>query len=490
MTTAAEVRYRSLANCLLEFGRSPGLYALRLREPAELFADLDTVALWALGRLPGVLEQQLGPARSTDVVAAAVLFVQRACFEPGNTHYQVLGLASDDFAPDRLRARYRALIRLTHPDMGVQGLPPNAAGMVNRANEVLSDEAARRHYDEQLAQRLTTRGRTKPAPDQGGAAGAAARGGVGPDRRGGPATAYRPGGDALSSGGRLSSLMARYPRQVRLGLVAGGAVLPLLAIAFWVAHETTFSASQMLVARAPGVDAGATPDRRAHLVKAVPAVAPAPVASTPLSSVGDSAPLPATLSHELRSSPQSAPSASTTSPNPPLPAAPARPAPSQKPMAVARSDTPARQSSGVSTTVDAVKPVVTQPPEPPPAAVPVAVWPVDAGSSRKYLDDIVATLERPAEAQRLNAYFLKMRVKGSLLRPATDAQSVATRWQVQRSAWSESQTPGVLTLRSVLVLSPSTSAAGETAGAFRLLAEFRGTREGTVLERLELVREH
>ena len=84
MTTAAEVRYRSLANCLLEFGRSPGLYALRLREPAELFAELDTVALWALGRLPGVLEQQLGPARSTDVVAAAVLFVQRAC-TPGRS---------------------------------------------------------------------------------------------------------------------------------------------------------------------------------------------------------------------------------------------------------------------------------------------------------------------------------------------------------------------------------------------------------------------
>ncbi len=46
--------------------------------------------------------------------------------------------------------------------MGVQGLPPNAAGIVNRAQEVLSDPELREQYDERLARR---------APEPGIAAG-------------------------------------------------------------------------------------------------------------------------------------------------------------------------------------------------------------------------------------------------------------------------------------------------------------------------------
>ncbi|WP_431777442.1 J domain-containing protein [Ottowia caeni] len=134
-----------LARELLSFSQAPGKYALRLGEPKSLFNRLDTVAQWAAGRLPAELTPQV-----SQLTAAAVLFIQRACFTPGNTHYQILGLTASTLTPELLRTRYRSLIRLTHPDMGIAGLPPDAAGMVNRALDVLSDDAARQRYDDQL----------------------------------------------------------------------------------------------------------------------------------------------------------------------------------------------------------------------------------------------------------------------------------------------------------------------------------------------------
>ncbi|MBK7720601.1 MAG: J domain-containing protein [Simplicispira sp.] len=124
----------ALARVLLDFGRTPGRYALRLREPAELHAQIDTLALWALGRVPEGLQ-----AQAQEIKAAAVMFIQRACFAPENNHYQILGLPQGPVDAELLRTRYRALIRLTHPDMGVEGLPANAAGLVNRAQKVLAD---------------------------------------------------------------------------------------------------------------------------------------------------------------------------------------------------------------------------------------------------------------------------------------------------------------------------------------------------------------
>jgi hypothetical protein len=137
----------ALCGALLDFAAAPGRHALRLREPAVLFDELDLVALWALGRLPE------GVAQPQAVRQAALLFVLRACFAPGLNHYQLLGL-SRSFHAAQLRARYRALIRLTHPDMGIEGLPVGAAGMVNRAHAVLADEAQRALYDRQLFAQL------------------------------------------------------------------------------------------------------------------------------------------------------------------------------------------------------------------------------------------------------------------------------------------------------------------------------------------------
>ena len=137
-----------LSEALLDFAAAPGRHALRMGEPAVLFEAMDTLAQWALGRLPA---QAPEPTR---LRAAALLFITRACFAMGNSHYQLLGLRPHEVTPERLRSRYRALIGLTHPDRAIAGLPPDAAGMINRAHEVLANARQRAEYDLELAKKL------------------------------------------------------------------------------------------------------------------------------------------------------------------------------------------------------------------------------------------------------------------------------------------------------------------------------------------------
>lgn len=256
----------ALAKVLLDFGRTPGRYALRLREPRELYAQLDTVALWAQGRVPDALQ-----AQAQEIKAAAVLFIQRACFAQENTHYQVLGLMPGAVDPELLRTRYRALIRLTHPDMGVQGLPSGAAGMVNRAQEVLANPELRERYDQQLegSARPTWQG-VAPAPA--------------------PSTAdvrsmQRRRLDSHHHAGlgeRWRALWARYPTQARLLLTATGVGVLVLGLLTWAANDAPGGA--LVVARAPAKAGAATPQSLARSPVTQTAARPAstaPQARTP-----------------------------------------------------------------------------------------------------------------------------------------------------------------------------------------------------------------
>ena len=209
----------ALARVLLDFGRTPGRYALRLREPAELHAQIDTLALWALGRVPEGLQ-----AQAQEIKAAAVMFIQRACFAPENNHYQILGLPQGPVDAELLRTRYRALIRLTHPDMGVEGLPANAAGLVNRAQKVLADPALRERYDQELENDAWPRWRT--APPVAAAAGAPLV------RKPEPHWAAPKGRLGVREG--WSALWARYPLQARLLLTATGVGALVLALLAWL----------------------------------------------------------------------------------------------------------------------------------------------------------------------------------------------------------------------------------------------------------------
>jgi hypothetical protein len=224
----------ALCEALLDFAATPGRHALRLREPALLFDELDLVALWALGRVPeGLNETQA-------VRQAALLFVLRACFSPGLSHYQLLGL-SPAFTAGQLRARYRALIRLTHPDMGIEGLPVGAAGMVNRAHAVLADEAQRAMYDRQLFAQLPS---AAALPTDAG-------------QDAGRVGAVKLGRTDLAWGGSRWSLFRHVASmQVLRVALTGGVLLVAAALALAWAMRGTGNQSR-LVAQESVVDVGA-----------------------------------------------------------------------------------------------------------------------------------------------------------------------------------------------------------------------------------------
>lgn len=218
---------QALSQALMDFAAAPGRHALRLREPAILFDGLDTVALWALGRMPvGLAEPQ--PLRQ-----AALLFVLRACFAPDLNHYQLLGL-SPGFSAAQLRSRYRALIRLTHPDMGIEGLPAEAAGMVNRAHAVLGDGSQRAAYDRRLLTQLpTAAGAPKAKPHDTPHAKGQHKGpvrGHGPGRTGAAAGM----GQRVAAGSRWAGLRhVVQAKGLRLVSLVGALSLGVLGLLVW-----------------------------------------------------------------------------------------------------------------------------------------------------------------------------------------------------------------------------------------------------------------
>lgn len=121
-----------LAEALRQYLQAPGRYAVRLGQPPELHEQWDTVAQWALGRIPDALRDD------ADVLhRAAVLFLKRTCLAEDSTPHEVLALGPGACAPERVRARYRMLIRLTHPDVGIPGLHADAVQRVILAYETL-----------------------------------------------------------------------------------------------------------------------------------------------------------------------------------------------------------------------------------------------------------------------------------------------------------------------------------------------------------------
>ena len=144
MNVASELKAANksaLVKALLAYYASPGSFALALGQPDRVFQNLDSVISWAMGRVADV-----DSAQNSNLQQAAIFFVLRACFRQENTYYEVMGLGRY-FSPEVLRVRYRALMSLTHPDKGMGGLPTNAAGRINQAYEVLRDPEARRAYD-------------------------------------------------------------------------------------------------------------------------------------------------------------------------------------------------------------------------------------------------------------------------------------------------------------------------------------------------------
>lgn len=506
---AVEQELAQLARLLLDYAQSPGRYAVRLGEPRALFDDLETVAQWALGRLPPALEASREPEQARALARAAVLFIQRACFDRENTHYQVLGLTREDFSERGLRLRYRALIRLTHPDIGIGDLPATAAGMVNRAYEVLKHEPSRRHYDEQLGPVAAP----APPPERARTRPAALEPLDGPGR--GP---VRDIAAAPTLRERWMRFTARYPHQMRALAVVGVAGVVLAGLLAWLVHASVDGSAGVLVAAQPTEaaprtlerPAPATPERSAD--EQVASLTPEPEL------VPEEPELPASPTDEDALDLAAAVAASTAAPAPEaaLPTAraavqaPATPPPEALPASEPepRPEPPARAQPRHAAPDEAVprpaerparvrrQPVQRVAAAAPPAELPASavtdvvahapapVWNVDAAGARSYLDDIVATLEQGPKTRSLNAYLARMNVKGSLLQPVAPLHARAARLDVHRSPWNEAERPGVLNVESTVVL--QARAEGLPMSVFRLAAEFRGTPNGTVLERLEL----
>ena len=333
----------ALARVLLDFGKAPGRYSLRLGEPAALHAQLDTLALWALGRIPEPLQAQAAALQE-----AAVLFVQRLCFAPDNTHYQVLALAPQHLNPEALRARYRTLIRLTHPDMGVRGLPQNAAGLVNRAHEVLGSAALRSTYDQQLAQAAARLRTPPPAPLQAGrspgAPPAGARGRTGQNAHAVPATApWLHKGPRRAMAEQWQALNARFPALLRFGAVAGSTGLLVAGVLAWAAMDAQKSgglvvssdpqANTAAAAAVSGAAAAAATTTATATATAIPMANPAPASAQktgPLVPPKAVAGLSASVTPSPVQAPASAPAfvrlQAAVAPEAPAPAAPADPA--------------------------------------------------------------------------------------------------------------------------------------------------------------------
>ena len=584
---------------LLDFSQAPGRYAVRLGEPHALFRQLSTVAQWALGRLPQGVERVAKVEKET-IATAAVLFIQRACFAPDNTHYQVLGFTPQTFSPEHLRRRYRALIRLTHPDMSIAGLPANAAGMVNRALDVLSDPAARQRYDDELR-----RPPTLPSAAPSGAAPSTTTPSS-PEARKAAASATSSAAAAswshssapwntepmtveqLSRADSLLSLkgwrerwlglIAQYPRQWHWTWISALTVVPVILILMWAAKDTPASgalvASRTTAATSTSttIPNTATPASANTLYTAEQPTAPAPVspaspatqppalpperktetktaaatrnkpaqwapdpslaAAVPAAaSVSPSAPVPAPAAAAPKftstrpaqaaatalppetgglPAPLQAPAARESSPPPqsPRPADHA-PSPPEKHLASRTTDDFAEQRTVAPSTqkrtpdhsiVATAVPPPTPKVDPAPTPVPVAAataqpappaslaaaptWAVDAPAARSYVDDIVSTLSSAPRTRQLHAYLAGMKVKGTLLTPASEFLARhPDNVQVQRSAWAEEHRPNTLNIRSLVMLHPPT---GDPPRTYRLVAEFQGTEKGTMLMRLDL----
>jgi len=480
-----EASTSALCETLLDFAAAPGRHALRLREPALLFDELDLVALWALGRVPeGLSEPQA-------VRQAALLFVLRACFAPGLNHYQLLGL-SPSFAAGQLRARYRALIRLTHPDMGIEGLPLGAAGMVNRAHAVLADAAQRAVYDRQLLTQLPSA--------------AAMPQGAGLD-------AGRMGSTAVRATD-LSLMGLRWPglrhvasmRVVRM-VLAGGVLLGAVMALGWamrgsgtntrlIANEHSGSAAKtgaletetvrlrIPVQWSKGIDVPVSDVQVSDVqlsdmqlpsltAKGEPVQKPALVtlSSGPLlsdSSSGASA-LPVAVSAGLSAnaassvaSPKSESGAWVAVPSP-VAAAPVVATPVAASPALAQHSADAPSGAGRST-----------------------VWDVDVPSARIFLQDLLTQLEQPEQARTTSHALGQMNVHGSLLMPPGAVGEVVRSVQIERADLNESHRPGMLRIRGVMWAHVSSLNTKPRAVRWRVQAEFRGTAQGTVLTLLDL----
>lgn len=134
---------------LLAFYREPLRYRPRLTHGREPFSGGLLVFRFAQGRFPQALMRELSAERREHLRKAALFFIRQVCLWEGASHYQVLCVAPGARG-ETIKEHYHGLMALIHPDRqeaAAPHWPAECAQRVNKAYEVLSDDARRREYD-------------------------------------------------------------------------------------------------------------------------------------------------------------------------------------------------------------------------------------------------------------------------------------------------------------------------------------------------------
>lgn len=134
---------------LLAFYREPVRHRPRLTHGREPFSGGLLVFRFAQGRFPQAMMRELSAAKRDSVREAALFFIRQVCLWEGASHYQVLCVPTSA-RRETIKEHYHGLMALIHPDRQDPGdahWPAESAQRVNKAYEVLSDDARRREYD-------------------------------------------------------------------------------------------------------------------------------------------------------------------------------------------------------------------------------------------------------------------------------------------------------------------------------------------------------
>lgn len=138
-----------IAAQLLAFYREPVRFRPRLTHGREPFSGGLLVFRFAQGRFPQAMMRELPAAKRASVREAALFFIRQVCLWEGASHYQVLCVPTGA-RREAIKEHYHGLMALIHPDRQDPGdphWPAEYAQRVNKAYEVLSDDARRREYD-------------------------------------------------------------------------------------------------------------------------------------------------------------------------------------------------------------------------------------------------------------------------------------------------------------------------------------------------------
>lgn len=485
-----------LAVVLLELARTSRPEKWIAQWQPELVDSLETVIQWALGRIPADIARKLPEGRLPEELSrAALVLVKQVCFAEGANCYQIFGLKRGPISQEVLRIRYRALIRLTHPDVGVKGLPADAASLVNRAYAVLGDESARKAYDDQLT--TETRERVQPAYQSSRSGDAHAAGGG----RGGNVT-RRSVAHKANMGERMLArwvrVNARWSRQLHVSLIGIVLMIPLGLFFLWDLSDT--QERHTIVALAPDaseLDATLAATREQNAAQDLGLVSSGGEPVSADASGGHAEEMGDLNQRDLLRSGwdggqdvdlgRSRESTWTDIGDGDIREreVPEMMGAGSAEAMVAETTEQTEYASFAAEDLPQQDIATTQAPDAMTGAA--KEFQVDWPAARRYLQDIASAMEDRSEAQWMNHYLEQMNVRGSLLRPIMALYEQYGSLSARYSTWSMAEGHGLFDAETMLTVQARSGSGKQPVQSFLLRAQFQAEEGGTKLKVLDLL---